>query len=145
MLAIVFFVPGFIRWIRVPRFLNWLRNVVAVTLAAQIGVAPLVVATFGTLSIVSLVINPVVSLTTPLRMLFGGAVGVPLSDSICEWVFKIHNGAISLVDCLEWGSVEGLKFSENGVLLYYILLIIIMLTIKFYDKWHCLNNRKSEK
>jgi competence protein ComEC len=145
MVCIVFFVPRFIRWVRVPRCFEWLRNIVAVTLAAQIGVAPLVAASFGTISLASLIINPIVALTTPLIMMFGGVVGVPFTDSICEWIFIIHNGVISLGDSLKWGSIENISLSQVGAMSCYILLIIIMLIIKFRDRCSCLNSRKSEK
>lgn len=142
MISILFFVPRFIRWVRVPRYFGWLRNVVAVTLAAQIGAAPLIASSFGTVSAASLVINPIVALTTPLIMLFGSAVGVPFTDSICELLFKVHNGAISVADSWEWAGVEGVIFSPAYVLLSYMLLLVIMLIIKFSDRCSCLSTLK---
>jgi competence protein ComEC len=142
MISILFFVPRFVRWVRVPRYFCWLRNVVAVTVAAQIGVAPLIASSFGTFSAASLVINPVVALTTPLIMVFGSAVGVPFTDSICELLFMVHNGAISVADSWEWAVIEGVKFSSIYVLMSYILLIVIMLIIKFSDRCSCLSSQK---
>ena len=142
MISILFFVPRFVRWVRVSRCFCWLRNVVAVTVAAQIGVAPLIASSFGTFSAASLVINPVVALTTPLIMVFGSAVGVPFADSICELLFMVHNGAISVADSWEWAVIEGVKFSSIYLLMSYILLIVIMLIIKFSDRCSCLSSQK---
>jgi competence protein ComEC len=140
MFSLLFFVPRFVRWVRVPKSVGWLRNLVAVTLAAQIGVIPIVIHVFGSISPMSLLINPLISITTPLVMIFG-AIGtfIPFCSDICEMIFGIHNSIIGLVDSVKWGNIEGVFMSDLGVIIYYILLGVVMLIIKCKQKCNCSN------
>ena len=81
-LGIMFFAPLFLRWfVRLPR---WISEVLAMTCAAQLVVLPLLIATFGKVSLVAPVSNLIVVPLLPIVTVWGfvvaaaGAFWLPL-------------------------------------------------------------------
>ncbi len=72
--GIVLFAPPLAHWLRGPRFV---ADALAVTVAAQVGVAPLLVATFGGIPLASVPANVVAAPAAAAVMVWGVGAGLP--------------------------------------------------------------------
>ena len=77
-LGIIYITPITERWFSFikNRWLQWFREIISTTLAAQIAVLPFIMYTMGSLSLISLPINILILPFIPLAMFIGFIVGI---------------------------------------------------------------------
>lgn len=108
-----------------------LAGLFGVTLAAQLATEPLIIASFGRLSLISILVNAVVIPLIPLAMLAGalmvgaGLVWTPLASLIAWLVWPLAHGILAMIG---WGSrlpgvFEELPWPQWLTALSYGLLI----------------------
>lgn len=132
-------VAGILLW-AVPiygalRSRSWVVN--GVTAATMVGLCstlatlPLVSHTFGVVSLVGVVINPVVILLANLLVVVGVvAMMIPFSPfaHIVEWVAWLQNGLVDWAQSLSWGHLD-ITISSATVWLLYALFAAITLFV----------------
>lgn len=141
-LAITTFMP-MIYWRNKPekailRPVRWLWNVMAVSLAAQLGTAPLIVYYFGRFSCYFLLTNIIV-VPCAILILYGAVMIVVMSwqSTIAAWLTGIitaianfMNNAIHWIASLPGASIDGLSWSKWQVAGVYLIIAAIYLGIK---------------
>ena len=113
------------------RVLRWLWGMVAISVAAQLGVAPLIAYYFGRFSTYFILTNflviPaafIILWLTPLVLL------VPQCGSILAYTAKQLNNGISAIAELPCSSIDGLHPSVLQVALIYLLIVIAYLILR---------------
>ena len=130
-LCILLFVPLIERfWPADNWLMRWLRGMVAVSVAAQLGVAPLIAFYFGRFSTYFLLTNFIV--IPMVTAILYGALIVVLLPSLGIWLaemVRIMNKALGWIAQMPCSSIDGLHPSVLQVcLLYAIVLIIYLIT-----------------
>ena len=123
----------------VRHVLKWLYGMLAVTVAAQLGTAPLVAYYFGRFSFVfllsSFVAIPLVTLILWATLLFFLMGWLPVVQSwlgeLLSFFAKTLNGSLTFLSHLPGVSVEGLAPSMWQVLALYVLILILYVTVTF--------------
>ena len=108
-----------------------LYNIIGVTLAAQIGVAPLIAYHFGRFSTYFLLTNFIV--VPAATVILYGALFVfiiPSSGSILLWIVEILNKALGFVSRMPCASIEGLHPTLLQVCLIYSIVICLYLALR---------------
>jgi competence protein ComEC len=115
---------------------NWLTEPLIVTLAAQITTAPIILANFGTFSIVALVVNmliiPVQSYLLILGAIAVGLAWIPILSGALFWLTYLllgwTIGIVRIFAQLPFADVDW-RIDPRIALLFYILLVgVIMMT-----------------
>lgn len=137
-LSIIFFYPRiYRRVISRNRAVDTLLSTILIGVAAQIGVLPIVAYNFENIPIISLLINPVIILTSFVIILFGIIwVILPLSfiNSFISWMIHIcinaQNGTVLWANSTRFAALENINFPAWGVALFYLILGCAAIAIK---------------
>lgn len=118
---------------RVPRAFG-VREIIAVTTAAQIFVVPVILYHFHTISFVSLAVNIAVLPVIPVAMLLtlmvivAAFVAPPLAE-VCAWVAYVPLayviGAVEYAARLPWASLEVEHVSVAAIVVYYVGILAV--------------------
>jgi len=136
MLGILLFVPLFerfvsVKWMMTHRPVKWLYDLVSVSLAAQLGTAPLVAYYFGQFPTWFLLTNLVV-IPFATVILMGGVLTLllPSLGGILLWLAGLLNSVLEAISQLPLASISGLHPSVLQVAMIYVLigLAYILLT-----------------
>ena len=116
--------------------LRWLWGIVTVSLAAQIGTAPLVAYYFGRLPVYFLITNIVViPAATVIIWLVPVALLLPLAGGLLLRCVGWLNDLLTLITHrLPHPSIEGLHPSTLQTALVYVLIVSLFLIVTIYDK-----------
>ncbi len=131
MLSILFFVPLLeqllpVKWLQEHRMARWLIGMVMVSVAAQLGTAPLVAYHFGRFSTWFLLAN-LVAIPLAMFILYGAILVLiipPLLGLILALV-RTLNAALDAISQLPFASINGLHPSPLQVLMLYVLIIAV--------------------
>lgn len=130
MVGILLFVPLMegltpVRWIMAHPVTHWLFGLLAVSLAAQLGTAPLVAYYFGRFPLWFLLTNLVVVPLATL-ILFGTlfTLAVPALAGALLWLVGIMNTALAGLAALPLASIEGLHPSLLQVAMMYVVVAV---------------------
>ena len=112
-------------------FLRAIYNMVGVSLAAQIGVAPLIAYHFGRFSTYFLLTNFIV-IPAATVILYGALLVMlfPPLASVLLWVVDILNKALEIVSQLPCASIDGLHPSVFQVLCIYVFFLCLYLAAR---------------
>ncbi|MFH0929846.1 MAG: ComEC/Rec2 family competence protein [Candidatus Moraniibacteriota bacterium] len=122
---------------------NILKETILMTLAAQVFVLPVILASFENLSIISPLANLLILPAIPYIMLGGfvagiaGFVFVPLGKLIGFIPYALLKVELVIVQWLaniSWSSFEIKNFGWKYILVYYIILILVLYYSKRKDK-----------
>ena len=112
--------------------LRWLWGLTAVTIAAQIGVMPLVVYYFGQLQLAGVFINPIVWFTVPV-IIVGGfaflAVGWDWIGSVVGWTSGLQNSIISWTASHKWIAIEGIHMPQWALWVTYAVIVAVIIIV----------------
>ena len=129
MLGILLLTPLFERWVSPAwmmshRPVKWLYGLVAVSIAAQIGTAPLVAYYFGRFSTWFLLTNIVV-LPLAALILYAAltALVFPTLVGIGLWLTRAMNTILGWIQSLPFSSIDGLHPTMLQVTMYYVVVI----------------------
>ena len=123
---------------------RWLWSMAAVSVAAQVGVAPLIAYHFGRLSTYFLLTNFIV-LPAATFILYGALLTLivpwPLIGQATLWIVGRLNDTLAFVSRLPMASIDGLHPSVPQVVLIYLLLAVLyfMLRRLLADNRHSYN------
>jgi competence protein ComEC len=141
MLAIILLQPKFERLIPLKflmehPLLRWVWGLTAVSLAAQLGVAPLVAYYFGRFSTYFLLTNfIVIPAATAILYLALAALLLPIVAPLLVWTVAALNSALSHVaTTLPCASIEGLRPSVLQTVAVYIIIISTIIIVDKYAK-----------
>lgn len=117
--------------------LKWLWAMVAVSLCAQLGVAPLTAYYFGRFSVYFLLTNfIVIPLATFIiyatAVLIVASVWTPammVVAAVLRFVVKLQNNLVSWVSSLPGSSIEGIHINRTQLFLIYVLIIALLVFI----------------
>ena len=137
--AILLFVPLFYRpfsaeYLMTHRIINWLWGMVAVSVAAQIGVAPLIAYYFGRFSCYFLLTNfIVIPAATLILYLSLGTLLIPAIGVVLANIVGLLNNTLLYISTIPGATIEGLHpsamltISIYGIIFsaYYLLLLTI--------------------
>lgn len=121
---------------------SWLWQMAAVSIAAQIGVAPLVAFYFGRFSCYFLLTNFIV-IPAATVILYGAVLSVPLSLTpiLHHWltagllfVVMLLNRGVSFVASLPGASVEGIHINVLQLILVYIIIATLAVFLSMLKK-----------
>lgn len=127
--SILLFVPLFeLLWH--PRFflMRWLWSLTAISVAAQLGVAPLIAYYFGRLSTWFLLANFIV-IPAATVIVYGALLTLlfPPLGQLLVWIVKLLNYALGAIAALPFASIDGLHPSILQVVLIYVLVVLFYL------------------
>lgn len=128
-LAILLFMPLFDsfrpRVVGHHRLLRWLWGLMAVSVAAQLGVAPLIAYYFGRFSTYFLLTNLIVVPMATL-ILYGALIVMvfPVAGTVLALLVQELNNALSWLSQLPGASIEGLHPSVLQIVLIYVLVLL---------------------
>lgn len=116
--------------------LRWLWGLVTVSLAAQIGVAPMIAYYFGRFSTYFILTNLlVVPATSVILYLALASLLIPVVGVLLVQIVGWLNNCLSLMAThLPYASIEGLHPSPLQTTLVYVIIISIYMIIVIYDK-----------
>lgn len=144
-LSIIFFYPRLHRICRPPfKILRWLWNVTAVAASAQIGVIPLIIYHFDQLPVLTLFVNPMIMMTTPVIMAAGG-IYLVLGDmafagsavsGLMSLLFWLQNRGITFMSDISFAAIDDINLPTFGVIICYAVILIAMIVIKLYERKH---------
>lgn len=141
MLAILLVQPELERlvrreWLFEHPVLRWLWGLTTVSVAAQVGVAPLIAYYFGRFSTLFLLTNLlVIPVATLILYMALAALLLPAAGTLLLWVVGWLNRALSFIAVsLPCASIEGLHPSAVQTAMVYVILVCIYLIIVRYDK-----------
>lgn len=117
---------------------RYLWGIITVSIAAQIGTAPLVIHHFCRFPTHFLLTN--IAIVPLMTIIVGGAMIVLLpipvlndiSTVIVDWSLRILNGAISLIEHLPHSSIEGVYLNNVEVAIVYLAIV----SFYSYCIWH---------
>lgn len=115
------------------RFFNWLWGLISVSIAAQIGVAPLVLLYFSRFSVHFLLTNilviPLVTLIIYVAIAMLLFSFVPIVGRMVAWVLnlllELLNGIVSGIEKLPFASVDHIWVYRFEVMLFYMALLFL--------------------
>jgi len=129
---------------RTPKFILSLKQILAMTLSAQIAVLPLLVINFGQLSLIASLANVLILLFIPITMLFGFLAGLAgifwlalgKIFGLLAWLFLTYE--IKIIELLAKIPLAAVEFKWNwwGGGIYYLVLVYLV--------WH-FNNKNRYK
>lgn len=121
------------------KILRALWSVTAISIAAQVAVAPLVAYIFGQLPLCGIIVNIAVWITVPAiiicAMLFL-ATNITLIGSLALYITDFQNSIIAYTASKSWVAIENITISKWSVVVIYIFLIAISIYINnlYYSK-----------
>ena len=123
-------------WLFVHPVLRWAWGLVTVSVAAQLGVAPLIAYYFGRFSTWFLLTNfIVIPATTAILWLAFGTLLAPELGNLLLLIVSWLNAALSFVATrLPCPSIEGLHPSALQTAAVYVIMIAVLIIIVKYDK-----------
>lgn len=130
MVSILLFVPLFERplsdkWMARHRMVHWFISLLTVSVAAQLGTAPLVAYYFGQFPTWFLLTNIIV---VPLAMLilYGAVIAllIPQAGGIIVFLAKLLNTAIDQLSQLPLATISGLRPSVLQVVMIYVVIAV---------------------
>jgi competence protein ComEC len=125
------------RWVQRHAVLGRLWSIVAVTLAAQMGVGPLLAFYFGRFSVLFLLTNLFV-LPLAWLILTGALVFLLLSGvtwlaqwlaTVLLWLVSLMNGGLSWLSRLSIVSVDGLQPTVSQVFICYVMIVSVYVVL----------------
>ena len=134
-LGIAFFKEFFdavLRWLPMA----WLRELLSMSLAAQVATLPLIAYTFENVSVIGIIANIVVVPALPLIMILGlGFLTIGWAHEILAplflwpaWVLlHVVSGAVEWFSSLSFAAISISWFGLGGFILYYELLLALYL------------------
>ncbi len=136
MLGILLFMPLFMgftsaRWMMAHRVVRWLYGLLAVSLAAQIGTAPLVAYHFGYFSPWFLITNMVV--VPAATVILCGALltlAVPALAGLLLTLTGWLNGALQAISTLPFASIGVLQPTVLQVFLFYLSAAVVYVLLR---------------
>ena len=137
MLGILLFVPLMeswvsARWMMEHRILSWVLSLLMVSVAAQMGTAPLVAYYFGRFSTWFLVTNIIViPLTTLLLYAALASFILPVIGSVAVAVAHVMNKALDTMTTWPLASVEGLHPSVLQVAMCYVVVAAVYVLLTY--------------
>lgn len=116
----------------------YLRDVVAVSVAAQLGTAPIVISQFSTFSTYFLLTNllmiPMMYLTVSLSVVMWMVSPVPLVRgcvvAVISFLIKTGNRFLDMIVGLPMSVIEISNLSTMGLILYYVVLVFVYAWLK---------------
>jgi len=128
-LSILLFLPLIeVFWPVKHWLLRWVRSMVGVSVAAQLGVAPLIAFYFGRFSTYFLLTNFIV--IPVVTVILYGALSVVLFPSLGIWlaaIVRLLNKALGWIAQMPYASIEDLHPSVLQVVLMYVVVLLIYL------------------
>lgn len=107
---------------------TWVVEAAAVTLAAQIGVAPILLATFGPISLATIPANVMAGWAAGLVMVWGMSVGLVvggLPDAIAEAVQRPAGWLVAWIDLVgTWGAAAPLPRLDGAALPWFLGAVV---------------------
>ena len=137
MLGILLFVPLMeswisARWMMEHRILSWVLSLLMVSVAAQMGTAPLVAYYFGRFSTWFLVTNIIViPLTTLLLYAALASFILPVIGSVAVAVAHVMNKALDNMTTWPLASIEGLHPSVLQVAMCYVVVAAVYVLLTY--------------
>ena len=124
------------KWLMSHPALRWLWGLATVSVAAQVGTAPLVAYYFGRFSTYFLLTNfIVIPLTTAILYLALAALLLPMTGiALLTVVGWLNNALTFIAGRLPYPSIEGLHPSVLQTTMVYVIIISTYFIIKIYDK-----------
>ena len=115
------------------RFLSYLWGLITVSVAAQLGTAPLVLLYFSRFSTHFLLTNlwviPMVSLIMYSAVLLLVLMPFPFLQQafaeVVEMLIRVQNNVLHWIEQLPFASIDGIWVDVWGVVLYYLLIVMI--------------------
>ena len=135
-LSILLWMPLFdhvfpIKWQMEHLVVKWLWGMMAVSLAAQLGVAPLIAYYFGRFSTYFLLTNVVVVPAATIILWFSPMVIiVPSLAYILLYMVNSLNSLLTWIAALPGASIEGLRPSLLQVVMIYVVIAAVWLLIR---------------
>lgn len=114
------------------RFQKWLFGMVGISLAAQVGVAPLIAYHFGRFSTYFLLTNFIVVPAATL-ILYGALLMVVMPGvvgPVLLWLVEMLNKALGWMSQLPCSSIDGLRPSMFQVCLTYLIFLCLYLAVR---------------
>ena len=123
-------------WLFEHPVVRWLWGLTTVSVAAQVGVAPLIAYYFGRFSTWFLLTNFIaIPAATLILYLALTALLLPLAGTLLLWVIGWLNRALTFIAVsLPCASIEGLHPSAVQTAMVYVVLVCIYLIVVRYDK-----------
>lgn len=123
-------------WLFAHPILRWIWGLATVSVAAQLGVAPLIAYYFGRFSTWFLLTNfIVIPATTAILWLAIGSLFWPMLGSVLLQVVGWLNAALSFVATrLPYPSIDGLHPSALQTAMVYVVISCVFIIITKYDK-----------
>lgn len=138
MLGILIFVPLFermvsIKWMMEHRVVKWLFALMVMSVAAQLGTAPLVAYHFGRFSTYFLLAN-LLAIPAATLILYMAVITliVPATAGVLGWMAWALNAVLGWVSGLPLASIEGLRPSLLQVAMIYVLEAVFFLLVWRY-------------
>ncbi len=118
--------------------LNYLKDIILVTISAQIFTLPIIIYNFGMMSLVSPITNLLILPFIPVLMFFGFlSAFVGIFSQFIGWVFAVPNYAIifyilKVLDIFyqPWATITLNSFSIGWFLIYYAILFTLVVFLK---------------
>jgi competence protein ComEC len=138
-LGIIYFYPVLENYLIKKQKVGGLREIIFLTLSAQIFVLPIILFNFEKLSLISPLANLLVLPIIPITMLLGFLATLcqfflPFLAQILSWpvfiLLKYEVGTISFLAGLKFSSLEIKNFSWIGVVIWYMILAFIIYKAK---------------
>lgn len=119
------------------RFLKWLWGLLCVSLAAQVGTAPLVLIYFSRFSTYFLLTNvlviPLVSLIMYVAVIMLLATPFPAVQEAVAWVVKTListlNGSVRWVERLPFSSIDGIWMDRWEAVFFYLSVLLFLFCV----------------
>ena len=124
------------KWLMSHPLLRWLWGLATVSVAAQVGTAPLVAYYFGRFSTYFLLTNfIVIPMTTVILYLALTALLLPMTGiALLTVVGWLNNALTFIAGRLPYPSIEGLHPSVLQTAMIYVIIVSTFLMIRIYDK-----------
>ena len=124
------------KWLMSHPALRWLWGLATVSVAAQVGTAPLVAYYFGRFSTYFLLTNFIVIPTTTVILYMAlAALLLPMTGiALLTVVGWLNNALTFIAGRLPYPSIEGLHPSVLQTTMVYVIIISTYFIIKIYDK-----------
>lgn len=114
------------QWLMRHRLMRWLWGLFAVSVAAQLGVAPLIAYYFGRFPVYFLLTNLVaIPATIAIIYLAAGTLLIPWLATCLSPTVDFLNAALTAIVSLPGSSIEGIVLSPLQVILFYVAILCL--------------------
>ena len=122
------------QWLMRHRLMRWLWGLFAVSVAAQLGVAPLIAYYFGRFPVYFLLTNLVaIPATIAIIYLAAGTLLIPWLATCLSPTVDFLNAALTAIVSLPGSSIEGIVLSPLQVILFYVAILCLYGIAR---RWH---------